>query len=194
MVSENNHLRQISALFVREDSVYASLPGVDCWPASRDARKWPGGTPVIVHPPCRAWGRMRHLAKPVHGEKEMARFAVRMVRKWGGVLEHPESSALWEDMKLPGPRECDKFGGWTLSADQYWWGHEAQKRTWFYLSASDSASSNCLSSSATRQRSSGARGAAGTGSGASAARKSRKRIVRRRRRRWRHGLSMQPGA
>ena len=27
----------------------------------------------------------------------------------------------------------DAFGGWTLAAPQKWWGHKAEKETWFYV-------------------------------------------------------------
>lgn len=52
-------LRQIAVLFARQDSIYKTLPGCDVWDIERDARKWPGGCPVVAHPPCRAWGRLR---------------------------------------------------------------------------------------------------------------------------------------
>lgn len=41
----------VSVLYVRNDSVYKELD-VDCWDIERDARKWPGGNPVVAHPPC----------------------------------------------------------------------------------------------------------------------------------------------
>jgi hypothetical protein len=59
----------VSALFVRKDSIYKEL-GVDCWDAERNALNWPGGNPLIAHPPCRAWGQLSHWAKPLPGEKE----------------------------------------------------------------------------------------------------------------------------
>jgi hypothetical protein len=27
----------------------------------------------------------------------------------------------------------DRFGGWTLAVDQWWWGHVVNKPTWFYI-------------------------------------------------------------
>ena len=123
----------IAALFVRADSIYKTLPGVDAWDIERDALCWPGGTPVVAHPPCRAWASLRHCAKPRAGEKALALFAIEQVRRWGGVLEHPARSTLWPAAGLPEPGAIDAFGGWTLVVDQYWWGHRARKRTRLYV-------------------------------------------------------------
>lgn len=112
--------------------MYKSMDA-DVWDADRDAMKWRGGTPVVAHPPCRAWGRLRRFAKPQPGELELARFAVAQVRRYGGVLEHPECSTLWPDQGLPAPGKRDEYGGWTLPVHQYWWGHRAQKKTLLYI-------------------------------------------------------------
>lgn len=123
----------IAVLFARSDSIYKSLPDCDVWDIERDARRWLGGCPVIAHPPCRAWGRLRKFAKPIDGERELAIYAVNQVRQWGGVLEHPSGSLLWQAMNLPAPGERDTFGGWTLWISQWWFGHKADKPTWLYL-------------------------------------------------------------
>lgn len=127
-------VREVAVLFARSDSVYKALDGCDVYDIERDARTSPGGSPVVAHPPCRAWGRLRNFAKPRPDEMDLARFAVDRVRTFGGVLEHPEASTLWADQGLPRPG-CgfDKFGGWTLPVLQYWWGHKADKATWFYI-------------------------------------------------------------
>lgn len=91
------------------------------------------GTPVVAHPPCRAWGQLRHFAKPQDDEKSLALWAVDQVRAHGGVLEHPKASTLWPDAGLPKPGEFDAWGGWTLPIHQYWWGHRAQKSTLLYI-------------------------------------------------------------
>jgi hypothetical protein len=124
----------VAVLFARADSHYKALPGVDVWDAERDARRWPGGCQLVAHPPCRAWGRLRHMAKPRHDEKALALYAVDRVREFGGVLEHPAHSTLWDAANLPKPGEpADIFGGWTLPVSQSWWGHRAEKATWFYI-------------------------------------------------------------
>lgn len=124
----------IAVLFARRDSDYKTIPGCDVWDADRDARNFLGGMPVIAHPPCRAWGRLRKQAKPRPDEKALALFAVGVVRSCGGVLEHPEASSLWPAAGLPRPG-CgfDEFGGWTLPIMQFWFGHRAMKATWLYV-------------------------------------------------------------
>lgn len=126
-------VRPIAALFVRPDSIYHSLPGIDAYDMHRDARTWPGGCPVIAHPPCRSWGKLAHLSKAPPEEKDLALWAVRMVRQWGGILEHPASSKLWPAASLPAPGTFDRYNGWTFCVDQSWWGHLAPKRTLLYI-------------------------------------------------------------
>ena len=123
----------VAVLFARADSHYKALAGVDVWDAARDARRWPGGCPVVAHPPCRAWGQLRSLANPRPDEKALAIYAVEQVRKFGGVLEHPKNSTLWPTLGLPRPGERDEFGGWTLPIYQRWWGHRAEKPTLLYI-------------------------------------------------------------
>jgi hypothetical protein len=77
-------VKEVSILFARADSVYKNLQGCDVWDVVRDARNWRGGCPVVAHPPCRAWGRLRHFARPIAGEIELGPWAVEQVRKWGG--------------------------------------------------------------------------------------------------------------
>ena len=123
----------VAVLFARTDSCYKALPGVEVFDAERDARTYDGPWPVVAHPPCRAWGRLRAFANPRPDERNLGRLAVALVREFGGVLEHPAGSTLWPAQNLPRPGERDSFGGWTLAAPQKWWGHKAEKATWFYV-------------------------------------------------------------
>lgn len=124
---------QVSILFAREDSIYKTLPGCDVWDIKRNALNWPGGHPVVAHPPCRGWCRLRNFAKPAPGELDLGPWAVSMVRRWGGVLEHPAGSSLWRHCGLPRPGRVDGFGGFCVSFPQWWFGHRAEKLTWFYI-------------------------------------------------------------
>lgn len=125
--------KEIAVLFARRDSIYKQMSACDVYDIDRDALTFTGNLPVVAHPPCRAWGRLRWLAKPRPGERELAIWAVDIVRKNGGVLEHPESSQLWKELDLPKGSQIDQYGGFTLSVDQFWWGHLARKRTWLYI-------------------------------------------------------------
>lgn len=109
----------VVALFVCPTSFYYRL-GIECYDIHRDARTFSGPELVIAHPPCRAWGQLRALAKPRPDEKELALWALELVRRNGGVLEHPEHSTLW-DYLLPGET--------TLHIMQGDFGHGAPKAT-----------------------------------------------------------------
>jgi hypothetical protein len=122
----------IAALYVDPRGPYASMPDVDAWPASRDARNYAGPWPVVAHPPCGAYGALRHLhARP---DADCGPRAVEQVRAFCGVLEHPRGSKLWAHCGLPLPGEMpDAHGGYSVEVSQCDWGHVARKRTWLYL-------------------------------------------------------------
>jgi hypothetical protein len=126
-------MKSVTILFTRQDSIYKQMPDCDVYDIERNALTFPGGMPVVAHPPCRSWGSLRGLAKPLPGEKELAIWAVDQVRKWGGVLEHPAASQLWPVMGLPKGTGRDNFGGFSLHIDQSWFGHRAQKKTLLYI-------------------------------------------------------------
>lgn len=123
---------RVAALFVRADSVYHGM-AADCYTIERDARTYAGPLPVVAHPPCRAWGRLSHMAKPRHDEKELGQFAIACIRIYGGVMEHPAHLKLWPAGNLPEPGKRDAWGGFTLPLLQSWWGHRAPKSTWIYV-------------------------------------------------------------
>ncbi len=125
----------VVVLFAHSDSIYKTLEGCDVWDETRDAMTWDGECPIVAHPPCRTWGRLRHLASkaPAH-EHDMAIWAVEQVRRCGGVIEHPMGSTLFKECGLPIHNGLpDEHGGYTLEIDQYHWGHLARKRTWLYI-------------------------------------------------------------
>lgn len=134
----------IAALYVEAEGVYAGLPGVDLWPVQRDARLYAGPWPVVAHPPCERWGRYWSGGPSAKVKRERGddggcfAAALAAVRRWGGVLEHPEASSAWAAFGLNRPPRsggwvvADFQGGWTCCVEQGHYGHPARKATWLY--------------------------------------------------------------
>ena len=131
MPAPSTNLRMVAVLFARADSIYKTMPGCDVWDEARDARTWPGGSPVVAHPPCRLWASLRTKSKAPPEEKDHARWAMAQVRANGGVLEHPWLSTLWDEYGIRQSR-CDSFG-WLLPVDLFAFGFQAKKRTGLYV-------------------------------------------------------------
>ncbi len=143
----------IAALFVQKNGSYWNLPDVDPWDESRDARQYAGPWPVVAHPPCQRWGKL-WAGQPLHikrtGERKIKgddagcfEAALAAVRRWGGILEHPEGSHAWARFGLNEPPRhggwicADFFGGWTCCVEQGRYGHYARKPTWLYANGAD---------------------------------------------------------
>lgn len=126
-------MKTVAILCARADSDYKALPHADVYDAARDCRTFAGGMPVVAHPPCAQWGRLYALANDNAEEKALGPWCVERVRENGGVLEHPIHSKLWRACALPIPGERDNFGGFTLAMPQQWFGHKAEKWSWFYV-------------------------------------------------------------
>jgi hypothetical protein len=133
----------VAALFVERGGVYYGLPDVDPWDEERDARKYAGFHPVVAHPPCERWGRYWSGGPSARVRRKMGDdggcfvAALAAVRKWGGVLEHPEASHAWAHFGLLAPPwkggwvRADDYG-WTCCVSQGHYGHRARKMTWLY--------------------------------------------------------------
>lgn len=138
----------VAALYVETNGAYFGLPGVEPWDQARDARLYDGPHPVVAHPPCQRWGDMwmgsplviarTGLRKKLGDDGGCFAAALAAVRKFGGVLEHPEGSRAWEFFGLnKPPREggwimADWEGGWTCRVEQVAYGHVVRKSTWLY--------------------------------------------------------------
>lgn len=125
----------IAALYVDPRGPYPKIPGVEAWDEKRDARGYTGLLPVVAHPPCAGWSSLKHLAHIQRQHRvDCAAPAFGAVRAWGGVLEQPAGSKMFEHFGAPPPvAPADKFGGYTIEVEQVEWGHVARKKTWLYL-------------------------------------------------------------
>ena len=139
-------LRTIAALYVQHRGTYYKLPNVEPWGLpDRDARLYAGPWPVVAHPPCERWGRYaRGGPNPLARRRELGddggcfAAALASVRRWGGVLEHPEASHAWRVHGLLAPPRgggwvpAGDWQGWTCCVEQGHFGHRARKATWLY--------------------------------------------------------------
>jgi hypothetical protein len=138
----------VAALFVAARGVYFGLPDVDPWDIHRDARLYAGPHPVVAHPPCSRWCRLAGLVEARWGHKRgedggCFAAALNVVRRWGGVLEHPAYSHAWAAFSLPDPGTGTRgwvrgiCGGWSAHVEQGRYGHPAKKATWLYAVGCD---------------------------------------------------------
>lgn len=140
--------KDIAALYVEADGCYYGLPAVDPWDEVRDARLYDGPHPIVAHPPCQRWGNF-YAGSPLAIARTGKRLklgddggcfaaALAAVRKWGGIIEHPEGSRAWRHFGLKKPPRnggwvsADWDGGWTCRVEQGFYGHFARKPTWLY--------------------------------------------------------------
>lgn len=138
---------KVAALYVEKGGAYFGIPDVEPWDEERDARLYAGPWPVVAHPPCERWcqlapvvaSKLAYLGDKYAIGNDGGTFeaALRAVRTYGGVLEHPAYSLAWSRYALPVPG----YGGWTSALDdpgystavsQVAYGHECRKRTWLY--------------------------------------------------------------
>lgn len=137
----------IAALYVETDGCYFGIDGVEPWDLLRDARQYAGPWPVVAHPPCQRWGRMATGGPAAPGTRKIGDdegcflAALTAVRKWGGVLEHPEASKAWgwpghdldrRPVRHAGWQRADDHGGWHCYIEQGHYGHMSRKPTWLY--------------------------------------------------------------
>jgi hypothetical protein len=134
----------IAALFVATDGCYFGLPNVDPWDELRDACLYDGPWPVVAHPPCASWSRLWKSSKvgrlglPRGTDGGCFESALISVRRFGGVLEHPDASFAFKKFSLPIPSRfggwtgLDEFGGRSCLTYQGQYGHFARKATLLY--------------------------------------------------------------
>ena len=123
--------KNVAVLYVDPRGPYPSLV-TEWYDQRRDARTYAGPWPVVAHPPCGPWGSL--FAKCTKQDKTAAPHAVQIVRRFGGVLEHPAFSKLFRACTMPFPWELpDAWRGRTYDLNQVSWGHPCRKATWLYV-------------------------------------------------------------
>jgi len=127
-------MQKVAVLFCEKKSIYKKLHGTDCYDVNRDAMTFTGSIPVIAHPPCRLFSKLYKFSTAPKKEKKYSFFSIKIIRKNGGVLEHPAGSRLWIEARLPiANGDYDKYGGFTIKIDQFLFGHKARKSTLLYI-------------------------------------------------------------
>lgn len=132
----------VAALFVYADGVYSDLDGVDVWCEQRDAFNYDDRLPVVCHPPCQRWGALAAANYARWGgdhnrpgnDGGVFAFALKTVRRCGGVLEHPAKTRAFNHHGIARPTTI----GWNQIARNEWvcevwqsaYGHRANKATW----------------------------------------------------------------
>lgn len=111
----------VAVLWTMKGSNYEGCPYADCWDIERNARDYKGQSPVICHPPCGPWGKLKWSSKE---SKEDGVLAMEFCHKWGGIVEQPVGSSLFKDYGR---------GGIILQVNQGNFGHMAIKPTLVYV-------------------------------------------------------------
>ena len=123
----------IPVLFTQENSNYDKIKLFDCYNIKRNALSFTDRIPLIAHPPCRKFSKLRGLSTAPLSEKKLAFFALARIRQFGGILEHPRSSTLWKNGNFNLDGSIDSYGGFLRSVDLSWFGFPARKKTMLYF-------------------------------------------------------------
>ncbi len=111
----------ISILCASPDSNYRDIPDLDIYDINRDMNTYTGSNPVIAHPVCAQWSKLRAFAHNKPHEKILANKCYDIVKQNGGIFEHPKGSLVWKEFD---------WAGFTLkTVYQNYWGFPAEKAT-----------------------------------------------------------------
>jgi len=112
----------IHVLCVQDNSNYFRIHGLDLWTKERNAYNFRGSGKIIAHPPCQQWSKLYKFAKDNPEEKGLAPFCWDLVKKHGGIFEHPEGSQFIKLIRKDTAARFYRF-------DQSWFGFPAKKST-----------------------------------------------------------------
>ena len=117
-------MKIIAILCAHQKSNYYSIPFLDIYNEKRNAASFNLDLPVIAHPPCAQWSKLKRFAHFNQEHIDIALHCVEMVRRNGGILEHPEGSTLFKHCGITQH---------IYSVDQSWFGYPAKKTTWLWF-------------------------------------------------------------
>lgn len=112
-----------AVLWVSIPTVYTQFRGLELYDIERNAHTYEGPGPIIAHPPCGPWGRLKGQCfweDESHGIK-----AMQLVHRFGGVIEQPLGSSLFY-------RYGDSYRGTIRRVNQFDYGHRTTKPTLLY--------------------------------------------------------------
>jgi len=119
---------KIAILCAARDSSYFDIPSdiyeLDIYTIQRPLKYFSDSIPVIAHPPCAQWSRLHKSANYNAAEKQLAFDCFHLVRKNGGILEHPHGSHFMRE--VIGYDNCQQV-------NQSWFGFKARKSTLLYM-------------------------------------------------------------
>lgn len=112
------------------------------WDERRDARTYKGKLSVIAHPPCSRWCQLAGLVQARWGHRvgddgHCFAAALAIVKRVGGVIEHPAYSKAWDYFGIPRPARGEGWlqvgpRSWTCYVEQHAYGHPARKATYLF--------------------------------------------------------------
>lgn len=112
----------VSVLCVAENSNYFQYD-LDLWTKQRNAYNFNSNNPIIAHPPCAQWSRLKGLANYNELEKQLGSFCYEKIISNGGILEHPLESSLWKYLNIKP----------TVNCQLNWFGFPAVKKTGLFI-------------------------------------------------------------
>ncbi len=131
----------VAALYITSKSIYKEM-GLDCYDIERDARTYTGDLPIVAHPVCAPWSKLKGFCKMPPEAKDCAWHALEQVRRCGGVLEHPVGSSFFKEAGIPLPDASDgygvfgpwcPYGGAVMKVKQWDYAHRGIKDTYLYI-------------------------------------------------------------
>jgi hypothetical protein len=99
-VREATGFARVAALYTHPGGPYSDLPDVETYPLW--AQYYRGPWPVICHPPCGPWGKLKWRC--FRQDASLGLLAIAQAHAFGGVVEQPLGSTLFRDYGRPGAR------------------------------------------------------------------------------------------